>query len=218
MKDLAEEPIQETEMQPVIETEASQPETPEKEETTQFYQSPEILEKSECLDEKEIEKLREIERKLQDVLKMIEEETMQLSEFIMEEKNLTNESCSLLRSVLKKLKISFKLPPKIVRLPKKPKEVILNDEGHLILVFENGEVMSKLLEEYPPETVMSVIWEVLPGLAKSIKIYREKISGRVSFFEKVKRELKNLFKVFAVSEGKESEDEYEKDIGEAISE
>jgi len=78
--------------------------------------------------------------------------------------------------------------------------------------------MSKLLEEYPPETVMSVIWEVLPGLAKSIKIYREKISGRVSFFEKVKRELKNLFKVFAVSEGKESEDEYEKDIGEAISE
>jgi len=123
VKDLAEEPIQETEMQPVIEAEASQPETPEKEETTQFYQSPEILEKSECLDEKEIEKLREIERKLQDVLKMIEEETMQLSEFIMEEKNLTNESCSLLRSVLKKLKISFKLPPKIVRLPKKPKEV-----------------------------------------------------------------------------------------------
>jgi len=215
---LTEEPSQETGIQPAIETETSPPETQEKEEATQFYQSSEILEESEYLDEKEIEKLREIEKKLQDVLKMIEEETMQLSEFIMEEKNLINESCVLLRNVLKKLKISFKLPPKIIKAPRKPKEVILNEEGHLILVFENGEVASKLIEEYPPEIVMSVIWELLPGLAKSIKIYREKISGRVSFFEKVKRELKNLFKVFAASEGKESEDEYEKDIGETISE
>lgn len=215
---MTENPTQKTEMQPVMETETPQPEAQEKEETTQFYRSSEILEESEYLDEKEIEKLREIEKKLQDVLKMIEEETMQLSEFIMEEKNLINESCGLLRNVLKKLKISFKLPPKIIKIPRKPKEVILNEEGHLILVFKNGEVASKLIEEYPPEIVMSVIWELLPGLAKSIKIYREKISGRVSFFEKIKRELKNLFKIFATSEGKESEDEYEKDIVETISE
>ena len=76
---MTEESTQETGIQHVMETETSPPETQEKEEATQFYQSSEILEESEYLDEKEIEKLREIEKKLQDVLKMIEEETMQLS-------------------------------------------------------------------------------------------------------------------------------------------
>lgn len=188
-------------------------------ETAQFYQTYQILEEeTESLDEKEIEKIKEIEKKLQDVLKMIEEETMQLSEFVVEEKNLTNESCSLLRGILKKLKISFKIPTRAIRLPKKPKEVILNEEGHLILVYEKGEVVSKLLEEYPPEIVMGVMWEILPELAKSIRIYREKISGRVSFFEKVKRELKNVFKIFSSSAGEESEDEYEKDLKETLNE
>jgi len=215
---LSEEPTQEVEVPQAVEAEVSPPEEQETEETTQFYQASDFLEEAESLDEKDVEKFKEIEKKLQDILKMIEEETMQLSEFIMEEKNLTNESCTLLRGILKKLKISFKLPAKAVKLPKKPKEVILNEEGHLILVFEKGEVISKLLEEYPPETVMSVIWEILPGLAKSIKIYREKISSRVSFFEKVKRELRNVFKIFSSSEAKESEDEYEKDIKEAINE
>lgn len=214
---MIEETVEQGEAPPTVEV--SPPETSENEETAHFYQSSKILgEETEYLDEKEVEKFKEIEKKLQDVLKMIEEETMQLSEFIMEEKNLTNESCALLRGILKKLKIAFKIPTRAVRLPKKPKEVILNEEGHLILVFEKGEVMSRLLEEYPPEIVMSVMWEVLPGLAKSIKIYREKISGRVSFFEKVKRELKNVFKIFASSEGKESEDDYEKDIKETINE
>ncbi|RLI21632.1 hypothetical protein DRO54_03210 [Candidatus Bathyarchaeota archaeon] len=215
---MSEEPTQEVEVPQAVEAEVSPPEEQETEETTQFYQASDFLEEAESLDEKDVEKFKEIEKKLQDILKMIEEETMQLSEFIMEEKNLTNESCTLLRGILKKLKISFKLPAKAVKLPKKPKEVILNEEGHLILVFEKGEVISKLLEEYPPETVMSVIWEILPGLAKSIKIYREKISSRVSFFEKVKRELRNVFKIFSSSEAKESEDEYEKDIKEAINE
>ena len=187
-------------------------------ETTHFYQTHQLLEEeTEALDEKEIEKIKEIEKKLQEVLKMIEEETMQLSEFVIEEKNLTTESCTLLRGILKKLKISFKIPNKVIRFPKKPKEVILNEEGHLILVYEKGEVVSKLLEEYPPEVVMAVMWEILPELAKSIRIYREKISGRVSFFEKVKRELKNVFKIFT-STGKEGEDEYEKDLADTINE
>jgi len=196
-----------------------QPENqPETVETAQFYQTYQILEgETEALDEKEIERIKEIEKKLQEVLKMIEEETMQLSEFVMEEKNLTTESCTLLRGILKKLKISFKIPTKVIRLPKKPREVILNEEGYLILVYEKGEVLSKLLEEYPPEVIMAVMWEALPELAKSIKVYREKISGRVSFFEKVKRELKNVFKIFT-SVGKESEDEYEKDLSETINE
>lgn len=172
------------------------------EETTHFYQPYQVEEETvEILDEKEIEKTKvEIDTKLQELLKMISEETLQLSEFLMEEKNLASELCDLLRQILKRLKISFTIPAKILSISVKPKQVIVNEEGHLILVFEKDKVSSKRLEEYPPEIIMEVLWNILPQLGKSIELYRKKISTRVSFFEKVKKELKTLFKAFSSTE------------------
>jgi hypothetical protein len=183
---------------PIKETEATITEG----ETTHFYHpyqdSEEVIE---TLDEEEIEKTRtQIDTKLQELLKMINEETLQLSEFLVEEKNLASELCDLLRQILKRLKISFNVPAKVLSITTKPKQVIVNEEGHLILVFEKDKVSSKRLEEYPPEIIMEVIWNILPQLGKSIELYRKKISNRVSFFEKVKKELKALFKAFSSSE------------------
>lgn len=199
--------------------------TPEEEketEKTQFYPSHSLpSEETEVFDEKKIEKMKEIEKKLDDILGLIEEETMQLSEFVVEEKSLMKESCIFLRKILKKLRISFKIPANVVYLIEKPKNIFLNDEGHLILVYEDGRVISKPLEEYSPEIIMTVIWEILPELANSIRLYREKISRRVSFFDKVKKEFKNVFRVFASSESESEEymeEEPEKDLSKAIEE
>ncbi|MGQ9545295.1 MAG: hypothetical protein ACUVQX_05865, partial [Candidatus Bathycorpusculaceae bacterium] len=148
-------------------------------------------EKEEILDEKEIEKAKvEIEQKLQEFLKSISEETLQLSEFLIEEKTLINELCISLKQILKKLNISFNIPPQGIPLKKKVKKVILNEEGHLILVHEKGEVNSAFLAEYPPEIVMAVLWVIIPELAKVIMLYRKKISTRINFFGKLKKELK----------------------------
>jgi hypothetical protein len=168
----------------------------------------------ETLDEKEIEKSKaEIEQKLQELLKGISEETLQLSEFLMEEKNMVNELCISLKQLLKKLNISFNIPPQNIPLRKKVKKVILNEEGHLIIVHEKGEVNSAFLAEYPPEIVMAVLWVIMPELAKVIMLYRKKISTRVNFFGKLKKELKGVAKAIvgskeetAVSSGEHSMD------------
>jgi len=147
----------------------------------------------EILDEKEIEKSKvEIEQKLQELLKTINEETLQLSEFLIEESKLMNELCTSLKQILKKLNVSFNIPPRDIPLRKKVKKVILNEEGHLILVYEKGEVNSALLAEYPPEIVMAVLLVVIPELAKVIMLYRKKISTRVNFFGRIKKELKSI--------------------------
>jgi len=159
-------------------------------------------ETEEVLDEKEIEKSKvEIEQKLQELLKSITEETLQLSEFLMEENKLMNELCMSLKQILKKLNVSFNIPPRNVPLRKKVKKVILNQEGHLILVHEKGEVNSAFLAEYPPEIVMAVLWVIMPELAKVVMLYRKKISTRVNFFGKVRKELKSIVK--AILGGKE---------------
>ena len=111
-------------------------------EETYFFHPIKLSEESgEVLDEKEIEKSKiEIEQKLQEILRSISEETLQLSEFLMEENNMVKELCLSLKQILKKLNVSFNIPPQDLPLKKKIKKVILNEEGHLILVHEKGEV------------------------------------------------------------------------------
>jgi hypothetical protein len=190
-------------------------ETPPKEESqseateeTYFFHPMQLSEESEeVLDEKEIEKSKvEIEQKLQELLKSISEETLQLSEFLMEENKLMNELCISLKQILKKLNVSFSIPPRDIPLRKKVKKVILNEEGHLILVHEKGEVNSAFLAEYPPEIVMAVLWVVMPELAKVVMLYRKKISTRANFFGKVKKELKSVVKAIVGKEAAQDSD------------
>ena len=156
----------------------------------------------EVLDEKEIEKSKvEIDQKLQELLKSINEETLQLSEFLMEENKMMEDLCMSLKQILKKLNVSFNIPPQSVPIGKNIKKVILNEEGHLILVYEKGDVNSGFLAEYPPEIVMAVLWTVMPELAKVVMLYRKKISMRVNFFGKVKKELKDVVKAIIGKEG-----------------
>jgi hypothetical protein len=175
-----------------------------------FFHPMQLSESSEdVLDEKEIEKSKvEIEQKLQELLKSINEETLQLSEFLMEESKLTNELCVSLKQILKRLNVSFNIPPGNLPLRKNVKKVILNEECHLIFVYEKGEVNSAFLANYPPEIVMAALWIIMPELAKVVILYRKKISTRVNFFAKVKKELKNVVKAIA---GKENTTEAEDD-------
>lgn len=173
-------------------------------EEAHFFHPVQLSEGEEVLDEKEIEKSKvEIEQKLQELLKSINEETLQLSEFLMEESKLMKELCGSLRQILKRLNVSFSIPPQNLPLPKRVQKVILNEEGHLILVYEKGEVNSAFLAEYPPEIVMAALWTVMPELAKVVMLYRKKISTRVNFFGKVKKELKSVVKAIT---GKEDTD------------
>jgi F0F1-type ATP synthase membrane subunit b/b' len=148
------------------------------------------------------ETMKEIEHKLNDFLKVLNEETMQLSEFLMVEKTLTHELCRFLRQSLKRLNISFSIPPKAIPSLEKARQIILNEEGHLIVVQEKGRITSKLLEDYTPDIILMVLWNIIPELSKAMGTYRKRISFRVNFFEKLKKELKNIFKAFASSEGK----------------
>lgn len=170
-----------------------------------FFHPVQLSEESgEVLDEQEIEKSKvEVEQKLQELLKSISEETLQLSEFLMEENKIMNELCIALKQILKKLNVSFNIPPQDIPLRKKAKKVILNEEGHLILVYEKGEVHSAFLAEYPPEIVMAVLLVIMPEMAKVIMLYRKKISTRVSFFGKVRKELKSVVKAI-IGSGQES--------------
>lgn len=156
----------------------------------------------------EIEKTRAgVEQKLFDFLKVINEETVRLSESLIEESKLSYEVCRILRQILKRLNFSFMIPSETLPWLRKTRRIILNEEGHLIIIYENGDVDSKLLEDYPPSIILIVFQYIIPKLGKLVKLYGEKISLRANFFKKIYQELDNLQRAFETSAEQPSEKE-----------
>ncbi len=156
----------------------------------------------------EIEKTRAgVEQKLFDFLKVINEETVRLSESLIEESKLSYEVCRILRQILKRLNFSIRIPSETLPWLRKTRRIILNEEGHLIIIYENGDADSKLLEDYPPSIILIVFQYIIPKLGKLVKLYGEKISLRTNFFKKIYQELDNLQRAFENSAEQPSEKE-----------
>jgi hypothetical protein len=176
--------------------EKNQAEPLQEEESQQDSTSSQSEEVSSASFEKVDKPIGEMEQKFDDLLRVVKEETLQLSEFLIEEKRLVQELCILLKLTLRQLNASFHISPKMISVPEKVKHVILNEEGHLILIDDKGGVNSKALEDYSPEVILNVLWVVLPELSEIIVGYRKRISFRVNVFEKISREFRNLHKMF----------------------
>lgn len=129
---------------------------------------------------------------MQESLKTLSEETLQLSELIWQEAKLTKEFCAVLKQVLRQLKISFNLPVNVITQGQRLQQAILNPEAHLILINDKNEVESRALEDYPPDVISNMISFIVPELSKSLTLYRQKIAVRIDVFDRVNRELRNL--------------------------
>ncbi|MEM4704123.1 MAG: hypothetical protein QXJ02_03560 [Candidatus Bathyarchaeia archaeon] len=149
----------------------------------------------------DFEKTRsEVEKKFSELLMSISEETLQLSEFLIEEKKLIQDMCLFLREILKNLNINLDIPAKAFSGSiERVKKATLNNEAHLLILYDDGNVSSNTLENYPPQVILSVVWNIMPKLEKHLRTYRRKISERVNIFEKVRKELKNIKQVLSSS-------------------
>ncbi len=146
-----------------------------------------------------------LNEQMQESLKVLSEETLQLSELIWQESKLAREFCALLKQVLKQLNMSFNLPVDVFQKGVKLQQVILNSQAHLILINDKNEVESKALEDYPSDVVFNLVSFIVPELGKSLSLYRQKISVRIDFFDRVNRELRNLRNMSDNCQGKTEE-------------
>jgi len=129
---------------------------------------------------------------MQEYLKVLSEETLQLSELLWQEEKLTKEFCALLKHVLNQLDMSFNLPTNVFPERGRIQQIILNQEAHVILINDKNEVESKALQNYPAPIIHTMASSIIPELSKSLTSQRQKIAVRIDFFDKVNRELKNL--------------------------
>jgi hypothetical protein len=144
------------------------------------------------------EKSEEIEGKFQEFLKAINEETSQLAQLLVKERELTKELCSLLAQILKNLRISFSIPTEcLTSLGEETKQVRLDKNAHLTVIRNDGKVESRPLGEHSPNVILQVLLVVTPELERMITAYRRNVSRRVTMLEKIRHELKSMQKAFA---------------------
>jgi len=134
---------------------------------------------------------------IQESLKIMNEETLQLSEFLLQEGKLVKELCVLLKQVLKRLNMAFNIPSNVFPGSLRAQQIILNEEAHLIFISNENKVESKALEDFPPEVILNVTSFIIPKLTNSLISYRKKISSRIGLFNKINQELRNLSNTFA---------------------
>ncbi len=146
------------------------------------------------------EEIKEVEKKFSNLMKVITEDARQLSEYLVAEEQTIEEICGSLEKILSELDLSVVIPEKSVPTVENSKEIILNSQCHLIVVREDGAVESKSLDKYSPETILAVVWALIPRLREEISAYLRKVSVRLSFLEMVREELKSIQKPFVRSE------------------
>jgi len=146
------------------------------------------------------EQVKEVEEKFSGLMRVITEDARQLSEYLIAEENTIRHVCKSLERILSELGLSVVIPEKAVPTVEKSKEIILNSQCHLIIVKEDGTVESKALDRYAPETILAVVWALIPRLREEVSAYVRKVSVRLNFLEMVKEELKNIQKPFVRNE------------------
>ena len=141
----------------------------------------------------------EFEGKFQGFLKAINEEASQLAQFLVQERKLVKELCTLLTQILRNLKISFAIPSEyLVALDEEAKQVRLSRDGHLQITRSDNKVDSRPLEEHSPEIILKVLLVIIPELERMIKACRRDASRRIGLFEKIRRELKAMQEALAL--------------------
>lgn len=179
-----------------------------------YFPHAQQLQKKETEESEEIEDRRgEPENKLNELLRAVNDEASQLTQFLAEEKDLTNELCSLLTQILKRLRIAFNIPPEYLAKIDDAKHIKLNTEGHLIIIRSGNKIDSKLLRDYSPEVILAVMLSIIPELEKAIKTHRKNISQRVTILEKIKQELKSLQEAFSPDAKESFEQLHGEEIG-----
>jgi len=133
-------------------------------------------------------------------LTSISEETQQLSKMLTQENELMQQLYVSIRQILKRINVSFNISPQQVPTRQNTRKIILNKEGQLMLFYENGKTHSGSLADYPPETVVAVLRAMMPKLIRIIRLQKSKIHRRISFFKRVKKELRNIVEAMTSKE------------------
>lgn len=142
--------------------------------------------------ESSVERLKEMEPALSELLQSMREGAQALVESRAEDTRLSRELCAALAAYTSWLDVTLEIPPEAIPKFYNAEKMFLSPQGRLVVVDRQGRVNSQALEEYPTEIVLTVVWNTLPKLQSKMERYADRLSERIELLGRISQELKSL--------------------------
>ncbi len=148
--------------------------------------------------ETQVREEQQMESQLKDpevvtLLKSVRETAVQLKELMDMEKAYTADAIAVLKEFIEPLGKSYHLDPTLLsKVDHNIIDVVLTPQGSICLIYNNGSIVTRSLENLSSESLMRVLTQILPEIKISLEEKRQRLSVRTSFLEKVSEEIKNM--------------------------
>ena len=163
----------------------------------------------------ENEKGRESGTNFVDQLRDIQGEYLMLSELYEKERVYGRKLAETMRLLQYEVDVTIPINKEYLAMPEGStpiKEAFMASESVVIMIDEEDNKVSRPLDRFPPDVILSIIQDCTPELKRLISERRRNASIKVSSLEKVLRELKKAQATFKQTRGDVVEEEEEESV------
>jgi hypothetical protein len=127
------------------------------------------------------------------LFKSVRESAVRVRELMDMEKAFTSDVINVLREFIEPLGRSYHLDPSLLsKIDPNVVDIVLTPQGSICLIYGNGSMITRSLENLSSESLMRVLTQILPEVKISLEERRQKLSLRTSFLEQVSGEIKDM--------------------------
>ncbi len=159
----------------------------------------------------EIQKMQGIteqNEKVQEMLRQMQEEAMQISELTLMQKDYISEISTYIKRVLIMLPYSIEIAMTTLGNKGKKGKVFLNRNAHVIMTSDSDEATSTPLTELEPEHSMAVLSDAMPKIEEGLRVKRERMQDETTRLEQLAIQMESVYQTLqedrASTEGSET--------------
>jgi len=137
--------------------------------------------------------ITEQNEKVQEMLRQMQEEAMQISELTLMQKDYISEISTYIKRVLIMLPYSIEVAMATLGNRGKKGKAFLNKNAHVIMTSDGDEATSTPLAELEPDLSMAVLTDAMPKIEEGLRIKRERMQDETTRLEQLAIQMESVY-------------------------
>ena len=137
--------------------------------------------------------ITEQNEKVQEMLRQMQEEAMQISELTLMQKDYISEISTYIKRVLIMLPYSIEVAMATLGNRGKKGKAFLNKNAHVIMTSDGDEATSTPLADLEPDLSMAVLTDAMPKIEEGLRIKRERMQEETTRLEQLAIQMESVY-------------------------
>jgi len=150
-------------------------------------------EKVKNIDNEKVKEITDQSEKVQEMVKRMQEEAMQISELTLMQKDYISEVSTYIKRILILLPFSIQVGLATIGNTQTKAKAFLNKDANIIVTNEAGEATSTPLTELEPDISMAVLADAMPKIEEGLKIKRERMQEETGRLEQLATQMESVY-------------------------